>query len=173
MAVCLGALTKIQGVYRACAENPSSILRFRLQIASCFFNRKDKTLPPQLLLFPTIIDRVNGKWYVKVRWDDGRANSYETGRNGKYAISFEDAVPGAPRDLAVSGVTDNSISITWSPPARRGRPPLQRCMFLHLCRRGSMHVCDYSRVGILVHACEFLRTRHSSMFPTRAYGSKN
>lgn len=62
----------------------------------------------------------------QVRWDNGRANSYETGANGKYSISFEDAVPGAPRGLVVSSVTDRSISIGWRPPAHLGRPALER-----------------------------------------------
>ncbi|CAM9133388.1 unnamed protein product, partial [Laminaria digitata] len=61
----------------------------------------------------------------EVRWDNGRANSYETGARGKFAISFADAVPGVPRDLVASSATNRSISIRWSPPVRLGRPPLR------------------------------------------------
>lgn len=75
------------------------------------------------LLSSPLLPRYN----TQVRWDNGRANSYETGANGKFSISFEDAVPGAPQDLVISSVTDCSINISWSPPARLGRPALQRC----------------------------------------------
>ena len=67
-----------------------------------------------------------------MRWDNGRVNSYETGARGKFAISFADAVPGVPRDLVASSATDRSISIGWSPPARLGRPPLQRFVRLYV-----------------------------------------
>ena len=70
---------------------------------------------------------------AQVRWDNGRANSYETGANGKFSISFEDAVPGAPQDLIISSVTDCSINISWSPPARVGRPALERCSTGTMC----------------------------------------
>ncbi|CAM9151445.1 unnamed protein product, partial [Scytosiphon promiscuus] len=63
--------------------------------------------------------------WTKVRWDNGRANSYETGANGKFSISLEDAIPSTPQDLVISSVTDRSISISWSRPARVGRPALQ------------------------------------------------
>ncbi|CAN0355595.1 unnamed protein product [Ectocarpus sp. 6 AP-2014] len=60
----------------------------------------------------------------EVREDNGRANSYEADGNGKLSLSFEDAVPSAPQDVVISSVTDSSIKMSWSPPARVGRPAL-------------------------------------------------
>ncbi|CAN0011735.1 unnamed protein product, partial [Ectocarpus sp. 12 AP-2014] len=60
----------------------------------------------------------------EVREDSGRANSYEVDGNGKLSLSFEDAVPSAPQDVVISSVTDSSIKMSWSPPARVGHPAL-------------------------------------------------
>ncbi|CAM9358684.1 unnamed protein product, partial [Hapterophycus canaliculatus] len=92
----------------------------------------------------------------QVRWDTGRANSYETGANGKFSISLEDAVPGTPQNLVISSATDRSISISWSPPARLGRPALHSYV---------IYLDDVEIASVGAGTCRFTNTNRMRGWP--------
>ncbi|CAM9214848.1 unnamed protein product, partial [Chrysoparadoxa australica] len=64
------------------------------------------------------------KGWAKVGWDCARANSYEIGFGGRYALCMANRLPGPPHALSSPNQTQKSITLTWESPEHEGLPPL-------------------------------------------------